>query len=792
MPVMEKSCRLLDFNIYDELLEKEISSGSESDEQLITQIDNKRFIIQIFGINEKGETFCLFVNDYKPFFYIKVDDEWDFQQRDEFIGHIKNKVGKYYENSIVECKLIKKKKLYGFDGGKDHKFILIKFNNTIIMNKVKNLFYAYGKNTGRRLKENGYIFNNTNLYLYEANIPPLLRYFHIKEISPSGWICIPLKKAIRPIKKTTSCKYEFSINHHDIIPLNKKEDRVPYKICSFDIEASSSHGDFPVPIKSYKKLATNIMEMYDESEDEITKSQVSKIIKTAFGLDDLINIDKVYPKIQPSIKKINMLLEHLFSKTIENIGKTESSENSIEKMFERYNLDEDEDDDYDNKRTKINIKTNIIDLINNTSIKRDIKVDEISDIFKKVGFPSLEGDKVTFIGSTFLKYGDEKPYLNNCLALNTCSDVNEIQNSEIKCYDTEKQLLMAWRDLIQKEDPDIIIGYNIFGFDYQFIHIRARENNCEEEFLKLSRNLDEVCGKKNTELGQIDIEESKIVIASGEHELKFIKMTGRLQVDLYNYFRRDFNLTSYKLDYVSGYFIGDGVKKIEHSENNTKIYSKNMTGLENGSFINFEETSHSTEVYKDGKKFKVINLNKSDGTFEIDGIENPNMTKNVKWGLAKDDVTPQDIFRMTNEGPDERAIIAKYCIQDCNLVHHLMNKIDVITGYIEMSKICSVPINFLVMRGQGIKLTSYIAKKCREFKTLIPVLEKPLFDDGYEGAIVLPPKCDLYLDNPVAVVDYSSLYPSSMISENLSHDSKVWTKQYNLKGELIQETGGKR
>ena len=53
-----------------------------------------------------------------------------------------------------------------------------------------------------------------------------------------------------------------------------------------------------------------------------------------------------------------------------------------------------------------------------------------------------------------------------------------------------------------------------------------------------------------------------------------------------------------------------------------------------------------------------------------------------------------------------------------------------------------------------------------------------------------PPKCDLYLDNPVAVVDYGSLYPSSMISENISHDSKVWTKEYNLEGELIAETGG--
>ena len=146
---------------------------------------------------------------------------------------------------------------------------------------------------------------------------------------------------------------------------------------------------------------------------------------------------------------------------------------------------------------------------------------------------------------------------------------------------------------------------------------------------------------------------------------------------------------------------------------------------------------------------------------------------------------------MTNEGPNERAIIAKYCIQDCNLVHHLMNKIDVMTGYSEMSKICSVPINFLVMRGQGIKLTSYIAKKCREKRTLMPVLEKPLFDDGYEGAIVLDPKCNLYLDNPVACVDYSSLYPSTMISENLSHDSKVWTKEYDLHGNQLNEVGEK-
>ena len=84
------------------------------------------------------------------------------------------------------------------------------------------------------------------------------------------------------------------------------------------------------------------------------------------------------------------------------------------------------------------------------------------------------------------------------------------------------------------------------------------------------------------------------------------------------------------------------------------------------------------------------------------------------------------------------------------------------------------------MRGQGIKLTSYISKKCREKGTLMPVIEKIMNNESFEGAIVLPPKCGLYLDRPVACVDYSSLYPSTIVSYNLSHDSKVSTKEYNL------------
>ena len=111
-------------------------------------------------------------------------------------------------------------------------------------------------------------------------------------------------------------------------------------------------------------------------------------------------------------------------------------------------------------------------------------------------------------------------------------------------------------------------------------------------------------------------------------------MTGRIQIDLLNVYRRDYNLESYKLDYVSGYFIGDKVKKIEYQDDTTIIHSKNLMGLRQEAFIDFDETGYSTESYADGKKFKVIEIDWTKNKFIVEGIAEPNMKKSVKWGLA--------------------------------------------------------------------------------------------------------------------------------------------------------------
>jgi len=809
--------RLLDFVVKDEKREAEVDSDDETTKKYQ---DTMKFSIQLFGLDEQGKTYCAHVEQFSPFFFVKIPDTWKQRHLVRVEEWMKDKLlrqkgSTFYHSSILSTTLVKQKTLYGFDAGKYYNFAKIEFANTRVMNLVKRFWYEDGK-----LIEGGVEIAKQRIQLYEANILPLLRFFHFQNISPSGWVQVDPTHCIQTRgnhegSKMTTCEYEFTVAYDKIQSLPQKETVVPYTICSFDIEASSSHGDFPLPIKTYKKLATDILDYWDDHDEEHREflenldrddqhSILEIILLVAFreplsityrdceSLDEdeyqeLLNrIHVVYPKkhARPSnIAEFRKRIQRWMETPVKLLQESLGDEKETIKELLKGDI---ESHDIPNKFKKNYVKKNdtILDLLNDRKFDREDKMKELT-LTLNASFPPLEGDYVTYIGSTFWRYGETEPYLNHCIALGECDAVD---GAQIDCYDTEREVLLAWTNLIQKENPDILIGYNIFGFDYQYMFSRAKENRCVNQFLRLSRNRGEVCGNEDYKTGEMKIKEKELVIASGTHQLKYIHMPGRIQIDLYNYFRRDYNLTSYKLDYVSGYFIGDKVSRIENLDGKTKIHSKNLTGLNVGNFVNFEEIAHSSDMYEDGKKFYVCEV--GDKWFMVDGIVTPNMSCVVKWGLAKDDVTPQDIFAMSNGTIQERATIAKYCIQDCNLVHHLLRKIDVVTGMVEMAKICSVPLEFLIMRGQGIKLFSFVAKQCRERDTLIPVIEK-VNDGSYEGAIVLVPKSGLYLDEPVACVDYSSLYPSSMISENISHDSKVWTREYTLDGKLIKETGEK-
>ena len=81
------------------------------------------------------------------------------------------------------------------------------------------------------------------------------------------------------------------------------------------LKHSSSHGDFPVPIKDYKKLATNILENINNNElqdkDEFNIELFEKQINSSFGYEDLNYIAKVYTKLKEiSREQLNNIFDN--------------------------------------------------------------------------------------------------------------------------------------------------------------------------------------------------------------------------------------------------------------------------------------------------------------------------------------------------------------------------------------------------------------------------------------------------------------------------------------------------
>lgn len=828
--------RLFDFKAFDNqnVVEKKPKQLYQA------QTNSRLFRIQMFGLNELGQSCMIYIDGFCPFFYIKVTNDWTDGKVKLFENHLCDQLKSFHGECLKSAVLVKHNKLYEFTGNMEFQFVKLTFSNLDVFNKVRNMWYeSHVSETGEYMRTyKPYHFGGDELFLYESKIPPLLRYFHIHEISPSGWI--EITQFIVPTSKCSSCVYEYICTPKSLKPLPNKETRVPYKICSFDIEASSSHGDFPLPKKTYKRLATQIVDSFqlriqrgDLKPDNLVKADqlLKQMILAAFSIGSIENIDSVFPKktiVKTHIKESVLKLLTSSLKEIEShINEAGSEHISLRKttskicnMFEKIaddakTLEKVEDEEAEvagggdggfgsgvgevpenvyfhhsanSIRQKEEDSMTLASVLLHDSYNRETKIRVLNEkMTNHPGFPELKGDEVTFIGSTFMKYGEAEPYKNHCIVVGSCEKIN---GAEIQSVPTESACLEAWADLISIEDPDIIIGYNIFGFDYAFMFQRAQELGIVEKAFNLSRIIGETCFKETGKNREQSLEMTKNRLASGDYELHYPGISGRLQIDLLFYFRRDYNLSSFKLDDVAGNFIRDDIVAVEvnKDENITKLYSKNLAGLNANDFIHIEMTGFTVDYYMKGKKFRVQKL-LQDGLFNVIVLEGQfddlnAKTQSLKWGMAKDDVSPQDIFRLTRGSSADRAIVAKYCIQDCNLVQHLMKKTDILTGYNEMAGICNVPISFLVFRGQGIKLTSYVAKVCRQKNTLMPDLEHVMSDDGYEGAIVLPPKCAMYGENPVACNDYASLYPSIAKAWNLSPNSKVWTKLYDLQNNL--------
>lgn len=398
---------------------------------------------------------------------------------------------------------------------------------------------------------------------------------------------------------------------------------------------------------------------------------------------------------------------------------------------------------------------------------------------------SIPEDEIIQIGVSF-RYTDDllNSFKRVVFVSGTCTPSEDESVTFVSCK-SEKHLLQEFQKCIRFENPDILAGYNTFGFDDAYIADRC-------EYNKIGFNIGRVdISSWKTDRAFAPTEKKTFELASGKFAVRYLEVAGRLAIDLLLSVRREQSLDSYKLDNVSSTFLRDKVTRIEYIGSQTKIHTKNTRGLFVGNLVTFDVVTNTQNPYHESQKFQVVE--KADKWFVVntkilDDISEEDKSK-LEWCFGKDDISAQDMFASHRGKAEDRATIAKYCIQDCDLVLTLMAKLDTFVNARGMADVCRVPIQYIFLRGQGIKIFSAVVYNASKRNQILANQKKIGGSMSYEGAIVLPPKIGMYLDQPISVLDFNSLYPSNMIAFNLSPDTLVYVKTFNASGKKIKHEG---
>ena len=690
--------------------------------------------ITLFGATAEGNSVSVAVTGFQPFFYIEIPAGFNRKEYELFLtGGLGPK-----ERRQVSFSVEKHKSFWDFNNNQRLTFLKVTAQSKRVWSKVRDL--CQDKETCLPIPYNG-----LTLRVYEANIDPMLRFFHLRELKPAGWASIAEDEYEDSDEMNTSTEYRITADWASVMPAAPEVQltSAPLRIMSWDIECTSSHGDFPLAIKTWRKPAREAVER------GLSAAAVCAAIQAA-----VVSETKTLSRIYLSDK------EHEVTSGLSAVAAEWPSIN----------------------------------------LTADDAIDRAEELLDRC-LPRPEGDPIIQIGCVL--YVNGKAVRKDIFVLGTCSAV--AGSNAVPCA-TEKSLITKWCRLIEEIDPDIMVGYNIFGFDDKYLWDRAEVTGCTDALRAFSRVHDE---KKRPELQKKFLSSS----AMGDNTFHVISAIGRLHIDLLAYVRRNAVLDSYSLDNVTATFMSGlvlSVLSVLSVADSTlfTVKTKSTKGTTVGRYIVLMDEENDVI----GDKYEIVTVEPKALIVRIpDGGEalREHSLPPTRWAQSKDDVSPKDIFALHAEGPNERARVAAYCIQDCDLVMELMQKLEVLNNSVAMANVCWVPVEFIFTRGQGIKSESLVFYECRKEDQLIPVLQAPprrkedgvadldsaiaevpeiVQDDneGYEGAIVLDPLSGIYLDDePVAALDFSSLYPSSIISENLSHDSVVWVKDYDLEGELV-------
>lgn len=313
---------------------------------------------------------------------------------------------------------------------------------------------------------------------------------------------------------------------------------------------------------------------------------------------------------------------------------------------------------------------------------------------------------VVFMWSCVYKNLLSKETFRKCIVMGECDDIppERLENAEIIRVKTEVELVRAYAQIVREVDPDIVFGFNIYSFDNPYLNFRV-----ERELEDLP-----VFGRIKGENATF-YEKTWNSRAYGDMYEGNILMTGRIVIDLLNYFKREFKLQRYNLDTVAKKFLGETKHDVSPAQM-FDVYGRHRE-LEN------ERISLSPEVFE----------------AKMSGIRR------------------------------EMSDIALYCIQDSELLLKLVAATNLIINLTELASIVRVNPIAILNAGQTARCISQIYYECVKRNTVINKREIEI--KSFKGGFVADPKQGLF--DRVLCWDCASMYPSIIRALNIDYTTLI-------------------
>jgi len=314
----------------------------------------------------------------------------------------------------------------------------------------------------------------------------------------------------------------------------------------------------------------------------------------------------------------------------------------------------------------------------------------------------------------------------------TLFDPHDIPDVEVIRCKSEKKLLLKFVELIQTENIDIFIGFNIMKFDWRYLVARADLCGITKQFEKLSVVIGESSPIKTQEWASSAYKKQVMV---------YPECVGRIHLDVLIEVERNYKLNKYTLNSVADKF-DLGQKDDVSARQLFMIYDATYE------LLNFEGSlkEHKSTLSKLWTEDKTTGV-----------------VLNLKEKLLKSK-TIDDFKYILRDGI---TITGKYCIQDTILPILILDKINMWYGMQAMSNCTGIPLDWIHTRGQQIRVLSQVYNLAYHDGLFIPHRERnnSQSDTKYEGATVFEANIGDY--NNVATNDFASLYPSMMITYNI-------------------------